>query len=66
MLSSGCDITLMSEKYMYPKFCCYHDNHLEKIKCLSFFPGDEHYLKFPFCVCISLCPDGDRAQQLQR
>ena len=40
------------------KFCSYHDNHLEKIKCPLFFPGDEHYLKFLFCVCISLCSDG--------
>ena len=40
------------------KFCCYHDNHVEKIKRPLFCPGDRHYLKFPFCVCISLCTDG--------
>ena len=40
------------------KFCCYRDNHLEKIKCPLLFPGDEHYLKCLFYVCISLCTVG--------
>ena len=40
------------------KFCCYHDNHLEKVNVHYFFPGDEHYIKFLFCVCISLYTDG--------
>ena len=42
---------------MYPKFCCYHANHVELIKCSLFFPGDEYYLKFLSCVCISLCTE---------
>ena len=40
------------------KFCCYRDNHLEKIKCPLLFPGDERYLKCLFYVCISLCTVG--------
>ena len=57
MLSSECNINLMSEKHMYPKFCCYHDNHLEKLSVHYIFPEDERYLKFLFGVCISLCTD---------
>ena len=51
-------MTLVSDKQMYLKFCCYHDNHLEKLNVRYFFPVDEHYLKFLFCVCISFCTDG--------
>ena len=41
------------------KFSCYHNNCLEKLNVHSFFPRDEHYLKFLFfCVCISLSTDG--------
>ena len=40
---------------MYPKILL---QPLRTIKCPLFFPGDEHYLKFLFWVCISLCTDG--------
>ena len=58
MLSSEFNITLMSEKHMYPKSLLLPWQPLRKIKCPLFFPGDEHHLKFLFCVCIFLCTDG--------
>ena len=49
---SECNIALMSEKYMYLKIV------LLPLQQMSFFLRDEHYLKFHFCVCTSLCTDG--------
>ena len=58
MLSSECNIILMRKKYMYPKFLLLPWQPLRKDKSPFLFPGDEHYLKFILCVCISLCTDG--------
>ena len=58
MLSSECNITLMSEKYMYPKILLLPWQPHRKDKMSIVFPGDEQYLKFLSCVCIFLCTDG--------